>query len=61
MADEATKANGDSFEGSVSDSAAVVEKGGPPDFPEGGGRAWAVAGGTGGILFCTFGLVNAFG
>ena len=34
---------------------------GPPDFPEGGGRAWAVALGCSGILFCTFGYINAFG
>ena len=30
-------------------------------FPEGGGRAWAVALGCGGTLFCTFGFANAFG
>jgi hypothetical protein len=30
-------------------------------FPEGGARAWSVALGTAGILFCTFGYVNAFG
>lgn len=31
------------------------------DFPEGGARAWAVAAGTGGILFCTLGYTNSFG
>lgn len=30
-------------------------------FPEGGARAWAVALGCAGILFCTFGYINAFG
>lgn len=35
----------------------------PPhmDFPEGGARAWGVALGTAGVLFCTFGYANAFG
>ena len=30
-------------------------------FPEGGARAWSVALGAAGVLFCTFGYVNAFG
>jgi hypothetical protein len=30
-------------------------------FPEGGMRAWSVALGCGGIVFCTFGYVNSFG
>ncbi|PGH00031.1 hypothetical protein GX51_06030 [Blastomyces parvus] len=30
-------------------------------YPDGGARAWSVAAGTSGILFCTFGLANAFG
>ncbi|GFF40604.1 LOW QUALITY PROTEIN: riboflavin transporter MCH5 [Aspergillus udagawae] len=30
-------------------------------FPDGGARAWMVALGAGGVLFCTFGYVNAFG
>jgi hypothetical protein len=30
-------------------------------FPEGGARAWAVAAGAAGVLFCTFGYSNAFG
>ncbi|EEH11688.1 monocarboxylate permease-like protein [Histoplasma capsulatum G186AR] len=34
----------------------------PNDFyPDGGVRAWAVAIGTAGVMFCTFGLANAFG
>jgi len=31
------------------------------DFPEGGLRAWLVAAGTAGILFCTLGYSNSFG
>lgn len=30
-------------------------------FPEGGARAWGVALGTAGVLFCTFGFANSFG
>ncbi|PGH33695.1 hypothetical protein GX50_03522 [[Emmonsia] crescens] len=30
-------------------------------YPDGGARAWGVAVGTSGVLFCTFGLANAFG
>ena len=30
-------------------------------FPDGGTRAWLVACGCAGILFCTFGYANAFG
>jgi hypothetical protein len=30
-------------------------------FPEGGRRAWFVASGAAGVLFCTFGYANAFG
>jgi hypothetical protein len=30
-------------------------------FPDGGGRAWIVATACAGILFCTFGYINAFG
>jgi hypothetical protein len=30
-------------------------------FPEGGARAWSVAFGAAGTLFCTFGYANAFG
>lgn len=33
----------------------------PAPFPEGGARAWSVAIGAAGVLFCTFGYVNAFG
>ena len=31
------------------------------EFPEGGARAWGVACGCAGILFCTFGFANSFG
>lgn len=31
------------------------------DFPDGGAKAWSVAIGAAGILFCTFGYINAFG
>jgi hypothetical protein len=31
------------------------------EFPEGGLRAWSVAVGCAGVLFSTFGFVNAFG
>ncbi|KAF5869999.1 putative monocarboxylate permease-like protein [Botrytis fragariae] len=31
------------------------------DFPDGGARAWSVAAGAAGVLFCTFGYINAFG
>ena len=34
---------------------------GDEEFPEGGARAWGVALGSGGILFCTFGFANSFG
>lgn len=33
----------------------------PPDFPEGGLRAWSVAAGNAGAMFCTFGYINSFG
>jgi hypothetical protein len=31
------------------------------NFPEGGPRAWSVAIGAAGVIFCTFGYANAFG
>ncbi|TGO82216.1 hypothetical protein BPOR_0887g00020 [Botrytis porri] len=31
------------------------------DFPDGGARAWSVAAGAAGVLFCTFGYINSFG
>jgi hypothetical protein len=31
------------------------------EFPEGGARAWLVAVGAAGVLFCTSGYINAFG
>jgi hypothetical protein len=40
---------------------APVPQGGQPTFPEGGLRAWSVAIGCSGVLFSTFGYVNAFG
>lgn len=32
-----------------------------PTFPEGGIRAWSVAAGHAGAMFCTFGYINSFG
>jgi hypothetical protein len=43
------------------DERAPVPQSGPPPFPEGGLRAWSVAIGCSGVLFSTFGYVNAFG
>ena len=37
------------------------EKASELTFPEEGVRAWSVAIGCGGIMFCTFGYINAFG
>lgn len=34
---------------------------GEDDFPEGEARAWSVAAGTAGVLFCSFGYLNSFG
>lgn len=31
------------------------------EFPDGGTRAWLVAAGAGGVLFCTLGYTNVFG
>ena len=31
------------------------------NFPEGGARAWWVAAGNGGVMFCTLGFINTFG
>jgi hypothetical protein len=44
-----------------SDEKTSCPQGGPQDFPEGGLRAWSVAIGCAGVLFSTFGYVNAFG
>jgi hypothetical protein len=30
-------------------------------FPEGGARAWSVAMGNAGVMFCTLGYVNSWG
>lgn len=38
-----------------------LEKAAPLDFPEGGLRAWSVAAGHAGAMFCTFGYINSFG
>jgi len=43
------------------DERASNKQAGPPAFPEGGVRAWSVAIGCSGVLFSTFGYVNAFG
>ncbi|OGM42350.1 hypothetical protein ABOM_007909 [Aspergillus bombycis] len=32
-----------------------------PEFPDGGSRAWSVAAGAAGLMFCAFGYVNSFG
>ncbi|KAJ5496540.1 hypothetical protein N7463_008527 [Penicillium fimorum] len=32
-----------------------------PDFPDGGARAWTVAASASGLMFCSFGYINAFG
>ncbi|KAJ5782241.1 hypothetical protein N7457_004015 [Penicillium paradoxum] len=32
-----------------------------PDFPDGGARAWSVAASAAGLMFCSFGYINAFG
>ena len=37
------------------------EKSQETTFPEGGLKAWSVAFGAAGVLFCTFGYTNAFG
>lgn len=39
----------------------VEEKPQIPTFPDGGARAWSVAVGAAGVLFCTFGYANGFG
>jgi len=49
-----------SIEGPL-DEKAPAPQGGQPPFPEGGVRAWSVAIGCAGVLFSTFGYVNAFG
>jgi hypothetical protein len=32
-----------------------------PGFPEGGFRAWSVASGNAGVMFCTLGYINSWG
>ena len=46
---------------SLSDDPPIEKPLEAPGFPEGGARAWSVALGCAGILFCTFGYINAFG
>lgn len=59
--------SGDSSEHNVSDAEKSPLdtpdqiKGEESDFPEGGARAWSVAIGASGVMFSTFGYVNAFG
>lgn len=47
--------------GADSDLNAAEETSDVMTFPEGGARAWSVAIGAAGVMFCTFGYVNAFG
>lgn len=50
--------------GSALNPSSDMELAGHPahiDFPEGGVGAWMVAASASGILFCTFGYLNAFG
>ncbi|MCJ1269726.1 hypothetical protein MMC22_009618 [Lobaria immixta] len=52
-----------SLEGALSDLdvAGAKETSDKMTFPEGGARAWFVAAGTAGVMFCTLGYINAFG
>lgn len=50
-----------SMEGALSDHADGREISEEMTFPEGGARAWFVAAGAAGVLFCTLGYVNSFG
>ncbi|KFY42847.1 hypothetical protein V495_04309 [Pseudogymnoascus sp. VKM F-4514 (FW-929)] len=52
---------GKSFEEGKSLENALSTRPQIPDFPDGGPRAWSVAIGAAGVLFTTFGYVNAFG
>ena len=57
-------AQGSDIEASIgrqSDEKVPSPQGDAPTFPEGGLRAWSVALGSSGVLFSTFGYVNAFG
>lgn len=57
-----TQPSDSDVDGSFKESPIELPQNGPNlDFPEGGFRAWSVAAGAGGILFCTFGYANAFG
>lgn len=50
-----------SMEGALSTQADANETSEEMTFPEGGARAWFVAAGTAGVMFCTLGYVNSFG
>jgi hypothetical protein len=53
----------DQTDGEVSNQLAVEEETVEDDgsYPEGGLKAWLVAGGTAAVLFCTLGYTNSFG
>lgn len=51
----------DSLGGALSNQADGREISEEISFPEGGARAWFVAAGAAGVLFCTLGYVNSFG
>lgn len=53
--------NNPSLEPVEQEAGSKSEEPGQPSFPEGGARAWSVAAGCAGILFSTFGYINAFG
>lgn len=50
-----------SLGGALPDQADGTEISEEMTFPEGGARAWFVAAGAAGVLFCTLGYVNSFG
>lgn len=50
-----------SMEGALSTQADGQETSEEMTFPEGGARAWFVAAGAAGVMFCTLGYVNSFG
>lgn len=50
-----------SLERALSDQTDDKETAEETTFPEGGVRAWLVAAGTAGVMFCTLGYVNSFG
>lgn len=60
MADE-PELRAKSEEKEFSPEASIEKTQDQSEFPEGGARAWGVALGCAGILFCTFGVNNSFG